>query len=105
MLRNMMLLGMGPIQLQDLKSILSVHIQNFSSDWKAGVHAHIPRATTAIVDIYDEVDRHLKVTPLTPQYRFTLRDVYRIVNGMQLVEGSHMSGKTGFELITQARST
>ena len=66
MLRHLLLLGMGPIQLQDLKSILSVHIQNFSSDWRAGVHAHVPRVTTAIVDIYEEVTTNLRITPLTP---------------------------------------
>ena len=87
------MLGMGPIAMKDLKSILSVHIQIITSDWKAGVHAHIPRATTTIVDIYDDVVRHLKVTPLTAQYCFTLRDVYKLVHGMSLVEGSHMSGK------------
>ena len=93
MLRNLVMVGMGPIKMQDLKSILAVHIQIVSGDWKAGVHAHIPKATESVLEVYEAVTMKLKVTPLTAQYCFTMRDIFKLIHGLGLVEGSHMGGK------------
>ncbi|CDW77756.1 dynein heavy chain axonemal [Stylonychia lemnae] len=90
LLHHFAVIGIDEIKRNSLKSMFQIITSMLANQWPSEIQQFSSKVLQFVLDLYYSISEQLKPTPLKVHYHFSWRDIFRICNGLMLVESNYL---------------